>query len=167
MDNIISKHQVAMDQAIALTKLSKCASLKVGCIITNERDKIISSGVNGTISGDDNCCDLFEGSSTAHSQWSQDNEIHAEMNAILELARNGSHFNRFTIYTTHSPCFNCLKHIMGLRTNYHYLDKIIYNEVYKRTTDEQLKMQKDYCKRFGVDLLSLQVFTRNAIIRKE
>ena len=47
----------------------------------------------------------------AHSAWSKVNEIHAELNAILFAARNGSSIDGATMYVTLSPCPDCAKAI--------------------------------------------------------
>lgn len=48
---------------------------------------------------------------SAHSEWSSKNEIHAELNAILFAARNGSSIEGATMYVTLSPCPDCAKAI--------------------------------------------------------
>lgn len=64
-----------------------------------------------------------------HHEWSNNNELHGEMNAILFAGKNGISLDGGTIYTTYSPCINCAKAIFtsGIRC-------VIYSEVYKRST---------------------------------
>ena len=53
-----------------------------------------------------------------HSEWSEANEIHAEVNAIAWAARNGSDVTGSTMYVTLSPCVHCAKVILasGIKT---------------------------------------------------
>lgn len=152
-----NKHSVFMNYAKETAKLSKCVSLQVGCVAINERGKPISSGVNGTHSGSVNCNDIFTCRCPEHSAFSEEFEIHAEMNCILEMARTSNSFNRIDFYVTHSPCMNCLKHMIGLIVKDSItIDNIIYNEVFRKTTPEKLQQQKEYCLKFGVKLLSIE-----------
>lgn len=64
---------------------------------------------------------------SAHSEWSSKNEIHAELNAILFAARNGSSIEGATMYVTLSPCPDCAKAIAqsGIK-------KLVYCETYDK-----------------------------------
>jgi dCMP deaminase len=150
------KEQIFMKMAKDLAEFSKCISLKVGCLIVNERDRIISTGVNGSIPGYHNCNELFQDRCKEHTEWSSKFEIHAEMNSILELARNQSQFEKLDFYVTHSPCSNCLKHIMGLRSNNQSINRIVYGELHRHTTKELLTEQKEFCNLFGTTLVSIE-----------
>lgn len=50
--------------------------------------------------------------------------IHAEMNAILQCAKQGVSTENATIYVTHFPCLNCTKSIIqaGIKTIYYAED---------------------------------------------
>lgn len=148
---MINKHEIFMETAVSISNLSKCISMGVGCVAVNERGRIVGSGVNGTISGSKNCCDVHSERGLEHSAWSEKYEIHAEMNCILEMARSPVYNRKLTFYVTHSPCQNCLKHMMGMKAK-NELDvvAIIYNEQYYRTSDETIKEQKEYCNEFDV-----------------
>lgn len=144
--------QVFMDMAYSLAKLSKCASMGVASLFV-ENGRIISTGINGTVSGHTNCCELFDGPSDEHSAWSIDNEIHAEMNMILELARSSSTFKNATVFSTHSPCSNCLKHMLGLQANgICKIEEIIFGTKYYKVSDEALQKQIKYAAKAGVRL---------------
>jgi dCMP deaminase len=153
---MMHKEQIFMNMALNLAESSKCISLKVGCLLVNERNRIVSTGVNGSIPGHENCCDKFSERSAEHTEWSQRYEIHAELNSIIELARNQVQFSKLDVYVTHSPCSNCLKHIMALRSEYHQINRIIYNEVHRHTTNELLTEQKFFCNLFGTELVSIE-----------
>ena len=89
-------------------------------------------GYNGVPSGHFHCEDYFEKEISYHTdyipsleeyfksqefldehkKWSEEHEIHAEMNAIAFAAKNGISTNGSEIYVTHSPCFHCAKVII-------------------------------------------------------
>ncbi|QFR56168.1 deoxycytidylate deaminase [Serratia phage Muldoon] len=135
--------------AYLISQESKCCSWKVGAVI-EKNGRIIATGYNGSPAGGKNCCDHAEeqgwmavskptfpvqpakvGLSTKHradhSAWSAQNEIHAELNAILFAARNGSSIEGATMYVTLSPCPDCAKAIAqsGIR-------KLVFCETYDR-----------------------------------
>ncbi|MNE70220.1 Cytidine and deoxycytidylate deaminase zinc-binding region [compost metagenome] len=152
-----------MDMAIRLAAMSKCVSMQVGVVAVNERGRVIATGVNGTVSGSVNCCEVHQERGPEHSAWSEEHEIHGEMNTILEMARSTVTFNEVTFYTTHCPCNNCLKHMLGLNSPDTKVKRIIYNEVYYRTPAGQLPKQEASCKRLNVELLSIQEIVANEL----
>lgn len=155
-----SKHEIYMNMVLEYSKFSKCQFTKVSCFFVNEYGRIIATGVNGTISGDENCCDHTFDKREDHVEYTRDNEIHAEQNAILELATCRPSFNTITVYTNLSPCHECLKLILGLtrnkKPNTIKIDKIIYNSKYHRTTDEEMLKMKEKAKKFNCTLMSLE-----------
>jgi dCMP deaminase len=151
-----NKHEIFMDNALSIARLSKCISMQVGCIFVNERGRIVSTGVNGTASGYENCSDVHSCRGEEHSSWSEKYEIHAEMNAILEMARSPVIPRELNIYVTHCPCSNCLKHIIGLNTDELTVKRIIFNELYYKTSLETFAEQKRYAAQFGVELTGLR-----------
>lgn len=103
-------------------KLSYCKRAQVGAIVVKD-GKIITSAYNGTPSGDDNVCELEDGS-TKHSV------LHAEANAISKLAKDGGvGSNGSTLYCTHSPCQDCAKLIYqsGIK-------RVVYLNQYRLST---------------------------------
>lgn len=162
----MNKHQVYMNIANEFKKLSKCQFTQVACIFVDETGGIISSGVNGTVSGAKNCCDHHFEEREDHKHFSNEYEIHAEMNAILRLARSGAKPSHLTIYSTLSPCSNCLKHLLGLQSSGQLtIDKIVFGGRYHRYTDLDIQKMKVYCALFDVELLSVDeaVFQDNQL----
>lgn len=122
--------------AEAASKRSKCVSLKVGCVLVMN-DKIVSTGLNGTVRGDVNCCDHFKGNwHEDHHTWSLEHEIHAEMNALIQAGRD---LMGAWAFTTTSPCNNCLKHMRAAG-----ITRIYYRHGYKHTTAKELTLLKVY-----------------------
>lgn len=74
---------------------------KVGAVITRE-DRIVSTGFNGFPRGlDDHAPERHE--RPAKYLWT----IHAELNAILNAARDGVSVRGCDLYCTHPPCAQC------------------------------------------------------------
>jgi dCMP deaminase len=116
-------HDVFMKTAFLIAKKSKCVSHHVGAVIVKD-NRIITMGYNGTPPGLTNCCEVFDKDGFdrhEHHKWSSDNEIHAEMNAIMFAAKNNVEINECDIYVTISPCNYCLKNICmtGIRNVYY------------------------------------------------
>jgi dCMP deaminase len=122
----MNKLDYFMNIAKATSQRSKDTSTKVGCVIVDENDRIISTGYNGFVSK----CD--ESLMTYERPLKYNLIIHAEMNALLFAKRS---LKNCTIYSTHIPCDNCLKHILQseIRTVYYSDDSVT-----ERFSKEQL-----------------------------
>lgn len=144
-----------MVRAIHHSTRSQCISNRVGAVITMN-DRVVSFGENNTVDSDCRCNEHNEdmlnddGKLKAtrrpeHSTWSDENEIHAEMKALLSAHTKGVILNNAHLYTTASPCPNCAKHIewyvaTGAITKVYYLNK------YDRGNDEWItRLQKYGC----------------------
>lgn len=107
-----------MDIAKRTALESNCVKYKVGTVIVRD-NRIILQGYNGTISSFMNCSVKFKGvdmtldvNREEHRNWSNSFEVHAEMNIISYAARKGISLEGTTMYCTHAPCNNCLKHLI-------------------------------------------------------
>lgn len=109
-----------------ISKESKDPRTKVGAVIIDDDDRIVSTGRNGMVSR----CNETE-------LWEDKYPfvIHAEMNAAMFARRD---LRGCRMYCTLSPCVNCLKHIiqMGIRVIY-------YDKMHDKHTD---KDKEDICK---------------------
>jgi len=118
--------------ACNMALLSHCVSKQVGCQIVRD-GRTLSTGINGTIIGDDNCDSLFPATDfdpVAHREWADQHEIHAEMNAINFAAKFGISLNESTLYCSLQPCNECSKNIpaAGIR-------RIVFSKLYPRVKD--------------------------------
>lgn len=160
----ISKDKYFLYIAGVLSQQSKCCSKKVGSLIVKDT-AIISSGVNGTKTGRDNCVDhsttmgwleedengnlyLPEKNRHMHSEWSSIYEYHAEQNTIDSAIKNNIDINGATLYCTHSPCMECAKRISNSGIN-----KLVYMVDYDRSNDFWIGFLKSH----GVEVSKMDV----------
>lgn len=141
-----------MESAKIFARHSKCAAKKVACILV-KNNAIISIGVNGTLSGMENCNERYmkidgtwfsinsenipEGpvsikirlhkceNQEEHHEWSKNNEVHAEINALGKAARSGISTLGSTAYITHSPCHRCALALVTFG-----ISKVVFWEMY-------------------------------------
>jgi dCMP deaminase len=70
--------------------------------------------------------------------------IHAEVNAIIQAAKNGSRIDGASIYVTASPCWNCFKAICNVG-----IKRIVFEEFYR---DERIF---EVSQALGIELVEL------------
>jgi dCMP deaminase len=93
-----------MSIAQVVASRSTCQRKYVGAVIVRNRT-ILSTGYNGSIRGLPHCTDVGHMMEGGHCVAT----IHAEVNAIIQAARNGVMIEGATLYVTASPCWNCFK----------------------------------------------------------
>lgn len=126
---------VLLKTAELFASLSNCKRLKVGAVIAKE-GRILSSGFNGTPVGFENTCE--------HDNVTVPQVIHAELNAILFLAKNGVSGDNSSMYVTHSPCPQCCNSIVQTG-----IKRVVFKEYFRDTSG--LEMLND----LGVRTLNL------------
>lgn len=110
-----------MNVARVVSSRATCQRKYVGAVIVRDRT-ILSTGYNGSIRGMPHCAE------SGHMM--EDNHcvatIHAEMNAVIQAARNGVRIEGATIYITASPCWSCFKALANAG-----ITRICYGEFYR------------------------------------
>lgn len=101
---------------------STCDRAYVGCVLVNKNNRIVATGYNGSISGDDHCLDVGHYLRDGHCI----RTIHAEMNALLNSAKDGVSVKNTICYVTHFPCLNCTKSLIQAGVT-----KVYYHEAYR------------------------------------
>ena len=129
-----------MNIARVVSSRSTCERKLVGAVIVRDRT-ILSTGYNGSIRGMPHCTEVGHMMEDNHCVAT----IHAEVNAILQAAKNGVRIDDASVYVTASPCWGCFKAIAnsGIR-------RVVYGEFYR---DERIF---DVAKHVGIELLHLQ-----------
>ncbi len=93
-----------MSVARVVSTRATCDRRRVGAVIVRDRT-ILSTGYNGSVAGLPHCDDVGHMIEDGHCVAS----IHAELNAVIQAARNGVRIEGASIYITASPCWNCFK----------------------------------------------------------
>lgn len=121
---------------IEITKMvatrSTCDRAFVGCVLVNSDNRIISTGYNGSVTGNPHCDEVGHTMRDGHCIAT----IHAEMNALLYCAKEGISVKGAKAYVTHFPCLNCTKALIQAG-----ISEIIYKEAY-RVDDYALELIK-------------------------
>ena len=112
--------------AYALAEQSYAVRKKVGCLIVDYSKsvpRVIADGVNGTLPGFSNCCEIETGFSAGATKLSV---VHAEHNAIYKL-NDIPRSDNCTMYVTTAPCVDCAKHIIMSG----FIKRVVYYTGYK------------------------------------
>lgn len=146
--------------ALIWAKRSTCIRKQVGAVIFDlDSDRLLAIGYNGTVSGLAHCNELFNTDLTPkcslfnylkaadtknniHHMFSEQYEVHAEQNALLNMIHTGTKkTSNMGILCTLEPCLNCAKLIVGAGIKH-----VWYMEKYDRAMYDI----KQYFKRAGV-----------------
>ncbi len=155
----ISWDEYFMKHAHLAARRSTCTRIQTGSVLVKDH-RIISEGYNGTVSGASHCNTFAWGLyqqmihdpsteanqesqsyqeflksaafSAAHHEWSNNNEIHGEQNAILYACRCGTKTKNAYMYTVYGPCLHCAKVLVISGVTRVYFDKF-----YDRDTQNQ------------------------------
>lgn len=136
-----------------ISEHSKCAKHKVGAVLVKDK-RILSCGYNGTPSGAENCCDIFNGKDFSdesvreeHHDFAVKNEVHAEQNAIAFAAKSGINIDGSTIYVNLQPCYECSKLIVvaGIK-------RAVFSKKYNRADGSV-----DFLRKSGVDVEFIEI----------
>ncbi|ACC98725.1 Deoxycytidylate deaminase [Elusimicrobium minutum Pei191] len=152
-----NKHKLFIEMAKLIAAQSTCCRLQVGAVLVKD-NRVISIGYNGVPSGqchcDDNFAEIYKKEFSSqyatleeflkspdffkvHGQWSMDNELHAEQNAILFAAKNGISTAGATVYVTLSPCINCAKVIVSAG-----IERVYFLDLYDRSQEGNVFLAK-------------------------
>jgi len=128
-----------MNIAREAARRSTCDRKHVGAVIVRERT-ILSTGYNGSVRGLPHCDDVGHQMEDGHCV----RTIHAETNAIIQAAKNGTRIAEAEIYVTASPCWPCFKTIANAG-----IVRIVFGEFYR---DERIfEASRD----LGIELVHL------------
>lgn len=93
-----------LDVAQSVSALSKDVNTKVGCILVDPDDKsIVGVGYNGPVRGAID--DIIPQTRPEKYEYF----IHAELNLVANCARHGIVTKGKILYSTHSPCKECVR----------------------------------------------------------
>ncbi|NKZ19813.1 competence protein ComE [Streptococcus ovuberis] len=111
-----------MANAELISKRSTCDRAFVGAVLVKD-NRIIATGYNGGVAATDNCSEVGHYMEDGHCI----RTVHAEMNALIQCAKEGISTDGTEIYVTHFPCLNCTKALLQAG-----IKKITYKEAYRK-----------------------------------
>ncbi|HOD54821.1 MAG TPA: cytidine/deoxycytidylate deaminase family protein [Candidatus Cloacimonadota bacterium] len=116
MENRPTWHQYFMEMAYLASQRSTCIRRKVGAVIVGD-NQILATGYNGAPKHVRHCAEtgcmrqqMNVPSGTMHELC---RGVHAEQNAIVQSAINGTSIRNATLYCTNHPCSICAKMIIN------------------------------------------------------
>ena len=138
--------QYFMMQALVIAQRSTCNRALVGSVLV-KNERVIGTGYNGSVSGEPHCDDVGHQMVDGHCV----RTIHAEMNTLIQCAKNGISTEGTEIFVTYFPCYNCTKclvqaGIKKINYYYDYHDNPLALELlsHKKIPVVQVKLQKKY-----------------------
>jgi len=141
-----------MMMVLLASKRSVCLRYQVGALIVKGR-QLLSFGYNGPVSGDVHCSDVGCAKDpfmpAAHAK-EFCRGAHAEINAIINAAKNGVMINDASMYVTWRPCYSCAKHIV----NSSIIKRVVYLTDYDREPESLELFRK-----VGIDLIDFKTLS--------
>lgn len=131
-----SWQQYFMQMAYLASTRSTCIRRAVGAVLVRD-NQIISTGYNGSPKGVPHCAEVGCLREQLNVPSGQKHElcrgVHAEQNAIIQAAINGSSTRGAQLYCTHQPCSICARLLINAEIKTVYI-----SEVYPDELGEQL-----------------------------
>lgn len=115
---MIDSDAALMVTALVWSKRSYSKRKQVGAVISKE-GRIVSIGYNGTLPGDDNCCEDSNGVTKS-------TVLHAEENALAHCLKHGISADGSTVHVTLAPCEHCAGMLI-----YAGIKEVVYLERYR------------------------------------
>ncbi|MBE6150056.1 MAG: cytidine deaminase [Firmicutes bacterium] len=155
-ENILTKDELVMLQAILTSLQSKDPSTQVGACYVNEKGEIISKGYNHQIKYWDENDFPWNGdvSNNGEENTKYPYMIHAEMDGLINYKGNREEFINSTLYVTLYPCSNCAKHAIEAGVK-----KIVY--LYEREENLDKIITKRMFNSCNIECVSFNEITNN------
>lgn len=135
-----------MRMAETASSRATCNRKLVGSVIVVNKT-IVSTGFNGAPRGMPHCDDAGHEMKDMGGRESCVRTVHGEANAIAQAARTGAAVQGGTLYTTASPCYDCLKLIINAG-----IVRVVCKEFYASRYGMSGEMS-DFAKAAGVELV--------------
>lgn len=142
--------QYFLKLAMLASERATCPRMHCGCVLVKHKH-VLATGYNGSLPGLPHCDDV--GCMIVDNHCIRTN--HAEMNALMQAAKNGVSINQGTAYVTNMPCTTCAKALIGagikrvvVFSDYHYT----YAEKFFKDADVRLDRQTMPSKNIVYDL---------------
>ncbi|MCB5270872.1 MAG: cytidine/deoxycytidylate deaminase family protein [Candidatus Cloacimonetes bacterium] len=127
-----SWQQYFMRMALLAATRSTCLRRAVGAALVRD-NQIISTGYNGSPKNSPHCADVGCIREQLKVPSGEKHElcrgVHAEQNAIIQAAINGSSTRNAVLYCTHQPCSICAKMIINAEIRQIYVANAYQDEL--------------------------------------
>ena len=123
-----------------------CDRKHVGAVIVVDK-AIVSTGYNGSPRGMPHCDEVGHEMKDMGGRQSCVRTVHGEANAIAQAARSGARVEGATLYTTASPCYDCLKLIVNAG-----IKRVVCKEFYASRYGMSSEMEA-FAKAAGVEMV--------------
>lgn len=128
-----------MEMAIVASQYSHATRLKVGSIFVKD-GRILSIGINGTISGHDNSCEEMDANGNLVTKHTV---IHSEQQGMYKAARDGESLKGSTLFVTAAPCTMCSLGLISVGVSeVYYLDEYRLTEGLQLLKDANILVEK-------------------------
>ncbi len=135
-----------MQIAVMVATRATCDRKHVGAVIVVNKT-IISTGYNGSPKGMPHCDDVGHEMKDMGGRQSCVRTVHGEANALAQAAKTGASVDGGTLYTTASPCYDCLKLIINAG-----IVRVVCKEFYSSRYGMSAEMEA-FAKAAGVELV--------------
>lgn len=125
-----------------------CDRKHVGAVVVVNKT-LVSTGFNGSPRGMPHCDEVGHELKDMGGRQSCVRTVHAEANALIQAARNGARVDAGTLYTTASPCYDCLKLIINAG-----IVRVVCKEFYASRYGMSGEMEK-FAKDAGLEMVFL------------
>lgn len=134
-----------MKMAHLVSERSKDPSSKVGCVIVNDKNQLLSTGYNGFARGVNDDSKILNDREQKYPRI-----IHAELNAILNC---GHSVEGAFAYVTHPPCSQCAAVMIqaGISAIFYHTP----NAEFMLRFQDSLNISIDMCNQAGVGLYEI------------
>ena len=139
MQNRPSWHQYFMKMATLAAERSTCLRRKVGALIVRN-NQILSTGYNGAPKNVPHCaetgCLRAQMKVPSGERHELCRGVHAEQNAIIQAAVNGTSISEAVLYCTNQPCIICSKLLINSEIKTIYIAEAYPDELAQKMLKE-------------------------------
>jgi len=150
MRKIPSWQQTFLDEVGLWGRRSKCRHYNIGAVFVRGK-RVIIVGYNGPSAGDEHCNEVGCAKEIRGRMMPPGSKLcrgaHAEMNGIVNAAREGINLSETDVYCEYSPCYDCAKHLVNLGIRAFY---------YIRCYDKEFPQVSKLFARVGIKLIQIK-----------
>lgn len=121
----------------SIAERSVCLKKRVGAIIVKD-NQILSHGYNGPATGIEHCEECIRKNLVGSQKRELCPSVHAELNAIIQAAKQGVSIKGAVMYIDYFPCSNCLSCLINAD-----ITEIMYEDDFNDPLNKIILKQSD------------------------